>query len=215
MLVVKDPKRESSELGYARKALEQGQLVIVPTDTVYGLAAIATDANAVATLYAAKGRPTSQQTAVVFANVAALRTEFPELSARASWAVSALLPGPWTLIVDNPQGRLPWLTGGAPGPIGLRVPVGAYDLPPLAATSANFAGEPTITTLADVTPELEQHVAVAIDRGNLGVGDQGAVASTVLDLTSWERGAGPVRAVRDEAERVAQALVVLQGAPDA
>ncbi|MBC7459909.1 MAG: L-threonylcarbamoyladenylate synthase [Thermoleophilia bacterium] len=212
MLVVKDPKRETAELGYVRKALEQGQLVIVPTDTVYGLAAIATDADAVATLYAAKGRPTSQQTAVVFATVAELRAEFPELSARASWAVSALLPGPFTLIVDNPEGRLPWLTGGAPGPIGLRVPVGAYALPPIAATSANLAGEPTIVTLADVTPALEQHVAVAIGRGDLG-GGGGTFASTVLDLTAWERGEGPVRAGRDELERVAQALVVLQGAP--
>jgi len=214
MLVVKDPKRESAELGYVRKALEQGALVVLPTDTVYGLAAAADDADAVATLYAAKGRPSSQQTAVIYATVAALRAGFPNLSSRASWAVAALLPGPWTLIVDNPDGQLPWLTGGAPGPIGLRVPVGAYELPAIAATSLNLAGEPTVNTVAEVPAEIAEHVAVAIDRGPLGgAAGGGTVASTVLDLTAWERGAGDVRVVRDEAERAAQAFVVLRGAP--
>jgi L-threonylcarbamoyladenylate synthase len=212
MLVVRDPKNDSAELGYVRKALEQGQLVIVPTDTVYGIAARAADADAVARLYAAKGRPASQPTAVVFASVAALHEQFPELSSRARFAVAALLPGPWTLIVDNPEGQLPWLTGGERGPIGVRVPLGAYELPAIAASSANLAGQATINVVGELDLTLVDHVACVIDRGNLGLGGP-AVASTVIDLTAWELGAGDIVVVRDEAQRAAQAFVALRGAP--
>jgi L-threonylcarbamoyladenylate synthase len=213
MLVVRDPKNDSPELGYVRKALEQGQLAVVPTDTVYGIAALAESEEAVGRLYAAKGRPANQPTAVVFANVAALRETFPKLSPRASWAVSALLPGPWTLIVENPDGQLPWLTGGEPGPIGLRVPVGALDLPPIAASSANEAGQPTIAKVAELPPSLQDHIACVIDRGDLG--GPGHLPSTVIDLTPWEAGAGEPRIVRDDAGRGAQAVVLLNGAPAA
>ena len=213
MLVLKDPQPGSTELSYVRKALEGGQLVIVPTDTVYGIAARADDAEAVARLYAAKGRPVDQPTAVIYGSTKELHDALPELGRRATWAVSALLPGPWTLIVDNPAGHLPWLTGGAPGPLGVRVPGGALDLPPIAASSANRAGEPTISRVQEIDGELGAHVACAIDRGELGT--RGASASTVLDLTAWERGEGDVVVVRDDAGRAPQAMVVLRDAPEA
>ncbi|MCW2926896.1 MAG: Sua5/YciO/YrdC/YwlC family protein, partial [Thermoleophilia bacterium] len=154
MLILKDPAPDSAELGYVRRALEQGELVVVPTDTVYGIAALAGDEAAVSRLYAAKGRDVSQATAVIFGSVTAAREAFPELSARATWALQSLLPGPWTLIVENPAGHMPWLTGGAAAPIGLRVPAGALDLPPIAASSANRSGEPTIQRVQELDGEL-------------------------------------------------------------
>lgn len=209
MLVVKDPAEGSAELGYVRRALEQGELVLLPTDTVYGIAALASDAEAVERMYEVKRRPVSQPTAVVFPSVRSVRDELPELGSRASWAVAALSPGPWTLIVSNPEGRWPWLTGGTPGPIGLRVPSGAFDLPPLAATSANHAGEPTIERVQDLPPELAGALACAIDRGAL----PSAGASTVLDLTAWEHGEGEVHVLRDPAGRAGHALALLDAAP--
>lgn len=215
MLVLKDPAADSSELKYARLAIERGELVVVPTDTVYGVAAHAQDEAAVRKLYEAKGRGIEQPSAALFATVAELRDAFGEdgLSPRATWAVEALLPGPWTLIVNNPTARWPWLTGGEAGaPIGVRVPAGALALPPLAATSANLAGEPTALRIADVPADLVAHIACAIDRGTLG---GGADASTVLDLTEWERtGDGAdLRVLRDDAGRAGVARAALFSAP--
>ncbi len=209
MLVVKDPAAGSTELGYVQRALEQGELVVVPTDTVYGLAALASDEDAVRRMYACKGRDVSQPTAVVFASIAQLVEQLPELDVRTTWAVHSLLPGPWTLVVDNPEGRWTWLTGGTPGPIGIRVPAGAVDLPPIAATSANLAGAGTAAGLVDLDPALVDHVSCAIDRGVLPPDAE----STVLDLVAWARGEGELRVLRDTAGRAGQALAVLGDAP--
>jgi tRNA threonylcarbamoyl adenosine modification protein (Sua5/YciO/YrdC/YwlC family) len=215
MLVLKDPAADSSELEFARRALARGELVVVPTDTVYGVAASAEDEAAVVKLYAAKGRDLSQPSAALFATVRELRAAFGEdgMTPRATWAVESLLPGPWTLVVSNPAAKWPWLTGGRAGdPIGVRVPAGALALPPIAATSANPAGEATATCIAEVDPELAAFVACAIDRGPLG---SGADASTILDLTVWERSgdSADLRIIRDDAGRAGVARAALLSAP--
>lgn len=219
MLVLKDPAADSRELGFVCGAIERGELVLVPTDTVYGIAAKATDEDAVRRLYAAKGRDATQPTAALFASVHALRDAFGDggLSPRASWAAMALLPGPWTLVVSNPSGLWPWLTGDQAGaPIGIRVPAGARALPPIAATSANLTGDATITRVRDLPPALATQLACAIDVGELGSnGSAGTVvASTVLDLTAWEVG-GDVVVLRDDAGRAGVALAALASAPPA
>lgn len=209
MLVLRDPEPGSPELDYVRRALEAGELVVVPTDTVYGLAALAADEAAVHRLYTAKGRGAEQPTAVVYATVEALRADLPALSKRAGWAVAALLPGPFTLVVDNPVGHLPWLTGGTPGPLGIRVPAGALDLPAIAATSANPAGQPTAQDVRSLDPSLGELAACAVDRGSLDP----AAESTVVDLVAWEGGTGEPRILRDTAGRAGQLLAVLADAP--
>ncbi|MCW2921804.1 MAG: threonylcarbamoyl-AMP synthase [Thermoleophilia bacterium] len=209
MLVLKDPATGSSELAYVHRALEQGELVVVPTDTVYGLAALASDEAAVRRMYECKGRDVTQPTAVVFSSIGQLQSELPELGVRATWAVHSLLPGPWTLVLDNPGDRWTWLTGGEAGPIGVRVPAGAVDLPPIAATSANVAGETTAAQLSQLDPALVDQVSCAIDRGVLPPEGE----STVLDLVAWSRGEGDVRVLRDTSGRAGQALAVLADAP--
>lgn len=209
MRVLTDPAPDSSELAYACRALEQGELVLVPTDTVYGLAALASDATAVARLYECKGRSSTQQTAIVYPSITMMRSELPWLGTRAMWAVQALLPGPWTLVVDNPHGVLPWLTGGEEGPLGIRVPAGMPALPPIAATSANGAGAPTIERVDELDVALAEQICCAIDRGRLSRASE----STVLDLVAWEHGRGEVRVLRDTARRAGQAIAVLAPAP--
>lgn len=210
MLVIKDPAPDSAELAYVRRALEQGELVALPTDTVYGLAAHAPDEDAVARLYALKQRPMTQPTAVAYSSIRQLQEHLPWLGVRATWAVHALLPGPWTLVVDNPDGVLPWLTGGEPAPLGLRVPAGMPSLPPIAATSANVSGAPTVRELHELDESIRNGLACAVDRGVLPTG----VESTVLDLVDWERGSGAVRVLRDTHARAGQAIAVLAHAPD-
>lgn len=209
MLVITDPTPGSDQLDPVRRALEGGELVVVPTDTVYGLAALATDEAAVARLFVVKQRPATQQVAVAFESVHAMREALPWMGAKASWAAQALLPGPWTLVIDNPEGVLPWLTGGEPGPLGVRVPAGSLELPPIAATSANRSGEPTVERVQDLTPDLVEHLSCAVDRGVL----PRASESTVLDLVAWERGEGDIRVLRDTAGRAGQALAALSEPP--
>ena len=138
-----------SEVEAAVDAIRAGRLAIVPTDTVYGLAASAYSEGPVRRLYRAKGREEIQPTALVADSVDMLLECVPELRGRAALIVRALLPGPLTLVLPNPARRFRWLTGARPDTIGVRVPslegeahellarVGA-----MVATSANLPGGP-------------------------------------------------------------------------
>ncbi len=192
-----------SDVDAAVEAVRGGELAILPTDTVYGLVADATDEEAVQRLYRAKGRGDQQPVALVASGLDLLFECLPELRGRAAAIALALLPGPYTLIVPNPAGRFRWLTGTNAESIGVRVPeltgsgwqvlnrVGV-----LAATSANLPGEPDPRTLADVPEELRDAAAALVDSGELP-----GAPSTVLDLT----GAEPV-IVREGAVTAADAL---------
>jgi L-threonylcarbamoyladenylate synthase len=184
----------------AAAAARSGRAVIVPTDTVYGLATSPFQEEPVRSLYRLKGREDAQPTAVVACDVDQLLECVPELRGRAEAVARALLPGPYTLVLPNPARRFAWLTGTRPDTIGVRVPdlagpgrrlldlVGA-----LAATSANLPGGPDPRRLDDVPEELRRAVAAEIDAGELP-----GTPSTVLDVTGDEpvvlrEGAVPAR----------------------
>jgi L-threonylcarbamoyladenylate synthase len=186
----------------AVEALRRGDVVVLPTDTVYGLAVLPESEPAVRALYALKGRGEAQPTALVASSVAQLLELVPELRS-SEQILRALLPGAYTLVLSNPAGRYPWLCGlGAPT-IGVRVPAvtgrGADVLAAVgsvAATSANLPGGPDPRRLADVPDELLGGAAVAVDGGELP-GDP----STVLDLSGPEP-----RVLREGAVPAAEAL---------
>jgi L-threonylcarbamoyladenylate synthase len=205
MLIFNDPPPGSRELGYMRAALERGELVVIPTDTVYGLAALAASEEACFRLYDAKQRSSTQPIAVVCSSLDDLAALLPTMSERAGAACEVLLPGPYTLIVRNPMHAVPWLCGVTPDSIGVRVPENAVPLPPVAATSANLPGEPEITRVAELPDEIAEQIACGIDRGELPPGN----ASTVIDLTGWEWGADPT-VLRDPAGRAEDALRALR-----
>jgi L-threonylcarbamoyladenylate synthase len=187
----------------AVKALRAGQLVILPTDTVYGLCATAYTQQAADRLYTLKGRPPTQPTALLASDVDMLFECVPELRGRAGTIVRALLPGPFTLVLPNPARRYRWLTGETPHKIGARVaelPADAAavlaQVGAVAATSANLAGGPEPRRLDDVADELRRAAAAALDAGELP-----GVASTVIDVT----GAEP-KVLREGAVPAAEAL---------
>lgn len=191
-----------SSVAAAVAALAAGELAIVPTDTVYGLAS-APDEEPVRRLYRAKGRAEPQPTALVAADVDVLLELVPELAGRSEAAARALLPGAFTLVLTNPGRRFPWLTGERPETIGVRVPAVtgvAHELlagaRALVATSANLPGGPDPHRLDDVPPELRAAVAAAVDAGELP-----GTPSTVLDLTGDEP-----RVLREGAVPAAEAL---------
>jgi L-threonylcarbamoyladenylate synthase len=186
--------------------IRAGRSIVIPTDTVYGLAAAPHSPEPVQALYRLKGRDEAQPTALVAASVEKLLELVPELAAR---ALRAFLPGPFTLILPNPAQRFRWLTGTSPETIGVRVPelvrsarvvldrVGA-----LAATSANRPGEPDPSRLVDVPEEIRAGCAAVFDGGELP-----GIPSTVVDLTGPEP-----RVVREGAIPAAEALARLKHA---
>jgi L-threonylcarbamoyladenylate synthase len=192
----------------ACQAIRAGLPVVLPTDTVYGLCAAPDRAEPVRAMYRLKGRAEAQPTALVAASLEVLFERVPELRGRAS-ALGACLPGPFTLILSNPDGRFPWLTGSRPETIGVRVPelegvskqileqVGA-----LAATSANLPGGPDPRTLEEVPAEIREGCAAVVDGGRLP-----GLPSTVIDLTGDEP-----RVIREGAVSAAEALERLASA---
>ena len=183
----------------AVSALAAGRLVVLPTDTVYGLAASAGDEDAVRRLLALKGKPAGTPIAFVAASVDQLLDAVAELDAA---TVRALLPGPYTLVLGNPARRYPWLCGDTPGSIGVRVPALPADAAAIleragavAATSANLHGGADPRTLADV-PEEVRAAAVFVDGGELP-----GTASTVIDFTGPEP-----RVIREGAAPSADAI---------
>ncbi len=193
---------DSAEVGAAVEAIRAGGLAVLPTDTVYGLAATPYREAAVLALYRLKGRLAKQPTALLASDLDLLFECVPELRGRSGTIARALLPGPYTLVLPNPAKRFACLCGETPETIGVRVPeldgpgrevldrVGA-----LAATSANLAGGPEPRQLADV-PEAIRAACALVDGGELP-----GTPSTVLDFT----GAEP-RVVRDGAAPAAEAL---------
>ena len=193
----------------ALDAVRRGKALIVPTDTVYGLAASAFDAEAALCLYRLKTRPVTQPMAILAPDVDTLLELVPELRGRAGVIARELLPGPYTIVLPNPARRFRWLTGARDDTIGVRVP----ELPEpaaelvrrvsaLAATSANEAGGPDPARVEDVPQELRDAAAAVID-----VGDLPGVPSTVIDFTTPEP-----RVIRDGAASAAEAIERALGA---
>jgi L-threonylcarbamoyladenylate synthase len=169
-------------------ALRAEQPVVLPFDTVYGVAAEPYREVATRRLYALKGRAADQPSALVAVDFDYLLECVPELRGRAASLARALLPGALTLILPNPARRYPWITGTSPEAIGIRVP--ELDGPgrdvlerlgAVVATSANHPGEPDPRRLDEVPHDIREGAAAAIDGGELP-----GTPSTVVDLTGLE-----------------------------
>ena len=167
--------------------LEAGGLVVLPTDTVYGLCAAPENAAAVVRIDQLKGR-TKQPIALVAASPPALVECVPELAGRWQRLLEALLPGPYTLVLPNPERRLAWLSPGREATIGVRVP----QLPrqarelleqfgAVAATSANRHGEPNPRSIAQIPEEIRAAAGALLDAGELP-----GTPSTVIDFSGAE-----------------------------
>ncbi len=170
--------------GRAAQALAAGALVILPTETVYGLAADAANARAVAAVFAAKGRPRFNP---LIAHVGGLEdaASLGEFDARARRLAEAFWPGPLTLVVPFTGGaRVCALARAGLETIALRAP--AHPLArdvlarlgrPVVAPSANRSGRPSPTTVEDAVAETGGAVAMALDGGPCAVGLESAVVA--------------------------------------
>ncbi|MDX2160446.1 MAG: L-threonylcarbamoyladenylate synthase [bacterium] len=169
----------------AAQAIRDGRLVAFPTETVYGLGAKATDADAVARIFAAKQRPTTDPIIVHIASVAALEGVAVDVPALAYTLAAQFWPGALTLVLRRAD-LIPANVSAGRTTVAVRMPdhsvaralIEAAGLP-IAAPSANTFSRPSATTAAHVLHDLEDHVDVILNGGAARIG----LESTVLDLT--------------------------------
>ncbi len=165
-------------------ALRRGDLVVLPTDTVYGVAADAFAPTAVTRLLAAKGRGRDMPVPVLVGAWRTIDGLAASVSPTARELVEAFWPGPLTLIVQA-AGSLAWDLGETRGTVAVRMPLDPVALAvleqtgPLAVSSANRSGSPPATDAQQALSQLGTSVAVYLDAGPSG----DAVPSTILDLT--------------------------------
>lgn len=188
-----NPAEREAGVDAAAAAVAAGDLVVVPTDTVYGLAADAFSPAAVSRLVAAKGRGRDMPPPVLIAAPATLEALAAEVPAWLRDMTTDLWPGPLTVICRE-QPSLDWDLGDTRHTVAVRVPDDDVALSvlavtgPLAVSSANRTGEPAATTVAEAERMLGESVAVYLDGGVSG----GGTASTILDVT-----AHPPRVLRE------------------
>jgi tRNA threonylcarbamoyl adenosine modification protein (Sua5/YciO/YrdC/YwlC family) len=177
----------------ASRAVQRGGLVILPTDTVYGIGADAFDPAAVRALLAAKGRGRDMPPPVLVSAASTLDALAVSVPAYARTLVEAFWPGPLTLVCHQ-QSSLQWDLGDTRGTVAVRMP----DHPvarellertgPLAVSSANRTGMPAATDADQAEEMLGDEVDVVVDAGPvddavLAGGTGGGLASTIVDVT--------------------------------
>jgi L-threonylcarbamoyladenylate synthase len=171
----------------ARTALQRtiagGGVAVFPADGLYGLSCDPLDAAAIARIHEIKGRDDGKPSAVMYFSPLAMRELVEGLGARTRAAAGAVLPGPVTLVVANPEGRYPLACREDPARLGVRLIGGplAGAMCPLFQTSANLSGEPAPARFEDVPAEIVDAADLAIDGGGLT-----GMPSTVVDLTAFD-----------------------------
>jgi L-threonylcarbamoyladenylate synthase len=179
-----DSERRGEGMDEAKRAIQRGRLVVMPTDTVYGIAADAFDPAGVRRLLRAKSRSRRVPTPVLISSPDTLRALAANVSPDARELSREFWPGGLTFICRQ-QPSLQWDLGDSRGTVALRMPdhPDALDLigetGPLAVSSANIHGEPPATTVEDAYDQLGEKVAVYLDAGPT----PGPMPSTILDAT--------------------------------
>jgi len=180
------PTNHPNAISQALQILQSGGLVAFPTDTVYGLGALAFDAAAIENIYAVKGRSTEKAIPILFGDGVDLEQVTAQVSEMALSLATCFWPGPLTLVVPK-HPNLPEAVSSTPT-IGVRVP----DHPvarallraagPMAVTSANLSGQSSPCTAQEVYAQLGGRIPLILDGG----GTLGGVPSTVVNCLGAE-----------------------------
>lgn len=177
---------KKDQLDQAVALLAKGELVAFPTETVYGLGAIATNEKAVKGVYAAKGRPSDNPLIVTVSDEKMMRRYAKEVPARAEKLIKHFWPGPLTILLFVKAGTLPKAVTGGLDTVAFRCPDDqlTHDLIaklgyPIVGPSANTSTKPSPTTAGHVYHDLKGKIAGIIDDGPTRVG----LESTIIDLS--------------------------------
>jgi L-threonylcarbamoyladenylate synthase len=167
------------------RTIAGGGVAVFPADGLYGLACDPTNGEAIQRIHRLKNREQGKPSAVLYFSQEAMREIIESVTPIVRAMLVALLPGPVTLVLDNPEGRYPLANGETPDRLGIRLIEGPLDgiVFPVFQTSANRSGDPPPARFEDVNEQIAGAVDLAIDGGELS-----GKPSTVVDLTSVEAG---------------------------
>jgi L-threonylcarbamoyladenylate synthase len=180
-----DPLVRPDAIDAAARAVQAGQLVVLPTDTVYGIGADAFDATAVTDLLAAKGRGRDMPVPVLVGSWSTIDGLVTYVPAQTRSLIEAFWPGGLTLVVEHAP-SLAWDLGDSRGTVAVRMPLHPVALElldrtgPMAVSSANRSGQAAARTAEEAQDQLAGSVQVYLDGGPARVG----FASTIIDVTT-------------------------------
>jgi L-threonylcarbamoyladenylate synthase len=199
------PEQRAEGLAAAARAVRAGRLVVLPTDTVYGIGCDAFSSVAVRGLLAAKQRGPDMPVPVLVGSWSTIDGLVLGVPKAARELIEAFWPGGLSLVLPHAP-SLKWDLGATKGTVMLRMPLHPValellrDFGPMAVSSANVSGSPPASSAAEAQEQLGEKVAVYLDGGPSGE----PVASTVVDLTGDEP-----RVLREGAVRTAEVVEVL------
>jgi len=201
-----DPHQRATAITAAASAVKSGRLVVMPTDTVYGIGADAFDSGAVTGLLAAKGRGRDMPVGVLVGSWTTIDGLVYSVPHGARDLIRAFWPGALSLVVQQAP-SLQWDLGDARGTVMLRMPMHPVaiellrEVGPMAVSSANLSGRPAAVTSEDAQRQLADLVQVYLDAGP----SQQQAASTIVDLT------GPTPRILREGPISADAIAAVLG----
>lgn len=174
-------------LSKAAELLKEGEVVGIPTETVYGLAANALNETAVSKIYEAKGRPSDNPLIIHISKKEDVYLYVEEVSEKAKKLMDKFWPGPLTLIFKK-KDIIPKKTSGGLDTVAVRMPKNEIAREiisecgfPLAAPSANISGKPSPTAFSHVVDDMNGKISAIVDGGDCNVGVESTVLTTVND----------------------------------
>ena len=181
-------KTNTEELKVICNLIKNGELVIFPTETVYGIGANALDKDAVSKIFIAKGRPADNPLIVHIADKRDIEKYVREITPVEQKLIDTFMPGPFTLILPK-KDIIPDIVSGGLDTIGIRMPsnviargIISFSGVPIAAPSANVSGKPSGTSIEDIRKELEGRVSAIIDGGETEIGLESTVVKVIHEI---------------------------------
>ena len=181
-------KTNTEELKVICNLIKNGELVIYPTEPVYGIGANALDKDAVSKIFIAKGRPADNPLIVHIADKRDIEKYVREITPVEQKLIDTFMPGPFTLILPK-KDIIPDIVSGGLDTIGIRMPsnviargIISFSGVPIAAPSANVSGKPSGTSIEDIRKELEGRVSAIIDGGETEIGLESTVVKVIHEI---------------------------------
>ena len=181
-------RTNTEELKVICNLIKNGEIVIFPTETVYGIGANALDKDAVSKIFIAKGRPADNPLIVHIADKRDIEKYVKEITPVEQKLIDTFMPGPFTLILPK-KDIIPDIVSGGLDTIGIRMPsnviargIISFSGVPIAAPSANVSGKPSGTSIEDIRKELEGKVSAIIDGGETEIGLESTVVKVIHEI---------------------------------
>lgn len=199
-------KTDTEELKVVCNLIKNGELIIFPTETVYGIGANALDPQAVGKIFIAKGRQSDNPLIVHLSDKSKIQDVAKNITEVEQKLIDAFMPGPFTIILEK-KAIVPDIVTAGLNTVAVRVPsnviargILTYSGIPIAAPSANISGKPSGTNVEDIRKELEGKVSAIIDGGKTDIGLESTVVRVIDETPVILR---PGKITPEEIEKVA------------